>query len=146
MVPKVVCFPAILSPAEAPCWSSCRCRFRPKGEKAGKMLVPFIHHLHIGEGWQESCQLPLGKSTGCALSLPRPLAVLGQCFVLPISTASGLGNLGWRDGVSKWAVWGGAPLCAPLVPPHSSASLPVQIMTAWGAGHCQLVRCLRGCC
>lgn len=82
MVPrlsKVVCFPAVLSPAEAPCWSSCRCRFRPKGEKAGKMLVPFIHHLHIGEGWQESCQLPLGKSTGCALSLPRPLAVLGHC-------------------------------------------------------------------
>lgn len=73
--------------------------------------------LHIGEGWQESCQLPLGKSIVCAPSLPKPLAVLGQCFVLPISTASGLGNLVWRDGVLKWTVWGEAPLCAPLVPP-----------------------------
>lgn len=36
------CLPASLSPAEAPPWSSRRCRFRPMGTKAGKVLAPFI--------------------------------------------------------------------------------------------------------
>lgn len=45
MVPrlsKTMCFPASLSPAEALCWSLYGCRIRPKDEKVGKMLVPFI--------------------------------------------------------------------------------------------------------
>lgn len=43
--------------------------------------------LHTGQGWQESCQLPLGMGSGCALSFAMPLAALS--LVLALATAGG---------------------------------------------------------
>lgn len=129
-----MCLPASLSPAEAPSWLSCGCRFRPVDTKAGKVLTPFI----LVRDGRRAFSFLWGMGCGCALSFPKSMAALSKHLVLPTSRASGLQILGWRAEVLQQAVLGGAPLYAPLVPPaavppflHRLGWLGVQGTANW---------------